>query len=105
MPVLAGRRVEDEEDVPRLVGHAPFDHSTDLGELVHQLLLVLEPAGGVDEDRVEPARLRGGDGVEGDRPRIGAGTLRDHRHAEPLAPDAELLDRRGAERVRRGKRH
>ena len=85
-------------------GQAPLDDSPDLGQLVHQLLLVLEPARGVDEHRVEAARLGGGDRVERDGARIGAGALRDDRHPELLAPDPELLDRGGAERVGRGQR-
>ena len=75
-PVLAGRRVQDEEHVPGLARQAPLDDPADLRQLVHQLLLVLEPPGGVDEDGVEPARLGRGHGVEG------------HRHRGPHPPAA-----------------
>jgi hypothetical protein len=73
--------------VARLIRHPPLDHATDLGELVHELLLVLKPPGGVHEHGVEPARLRGGDGVEGDGPGVGARALRHDGHAELVAPD------------------
>ena len=49
--------------------------------------------------RRAPRRLQR---VEGDGGGIGAGGLRDHRHVVALAPDLQLLDRSGAERVARG---
>ena len=51
--VLAGGRVEDEQHLGdrRLL----LDHPLDLAELVHQALLVLQPAGGVDDDGVDAA--------------------------------------------------
>ena len=51
--LLARHRVEDEEDVRRLGGVADAD------ELVHQLLIDVQPPGGVDDDDV-PARLARG---------------------------------------------
>ena len=50
--LLAGHRVEDEEDVRRLRGVA---HAH---ELVHQLLVDVQPAGGVEDDDVLAPALR-----------------------------------------------
>ena len=50
--LLAGHRVEDEQDVERLDGVA------DARELVHQRLVDVEPAGGVDDHDVEAVGLR-----------------------------------------------
>ena len=51
---------------------------------------------------VRSASLRGLDGVERHRGRVGARALAHDRHAGPLAPALELLDRRGAEGVAGG---
>ena len=50
--VLAGRRVEDEEDVVGRLGVQAAEHPADLRQLLHQMGLVLEPAGGVDDQHV-----------------------------------------------------
>ena len=44
-------------------------------------------------------------GVEGEARGIGALLARQHRRADPLAPDLELLDGRGPERVAGGDHH
>src|SRR5712692_5800976 len=64
--LLAGHRVEDEEDVRRL------ERVADLGQLLHQLLVDLEAPGGIDDHRV--ATLRSGllDTSARGRDRIGA---------------------------------
>ena len=84
--VLPGRRVEDEQDVPRLIRQAALDDAADLRQLVHELLLVLEPAGRVDQHGIEPSRLRRRHGVEGDRARIGARPLGDDRARRAARP-------------------
>ena len=64
--VLAGRRVEDEQhlgDVPR----RPIGDAADLSQLLHQVRLRVQPAGGVGEHEVRAAALRRGDRVEDDR--------------------------------------
>ena len=54
--ILAGGRVEDEQNVVRRFRVQPAEHAADLGELVHQVRLVLEAAGGVDDQRVDAGR-------------------------------------------------
>ena len=70
--VLAGVRVEHEQRLVRRARAARADHARDLAELLHQRLLRLEAAGGVDDRDVGAARERGLHGVEGDRRRIAA---------------------------------
>ena len=100
--VLAGGRVEDEQDVVRRFGVEAAEHAADLGQLVHQMRLVLEPPGGVDDQRVDAGRGRLLDPVEDDPGGVAAFLAGDHRRADAVAPDLQLLDRRGAERVAGG---
>jgi hypothetical protein len=99
--VLAGGGVDDQQRVTRLAGELSFDDAPHLGQLRHQLPTVVQAPGGVDENRVEPSGGGRRHRVEGDRPRVGAGPLRDHRHGESITPDAQLFDRRRPECVRR----
>ena len=98
-PVLAGGGVEHQQHLGdrRLL----LDDPLDLAELVHQPGLVLQPAGGVDEHHVDLLLDAGADRLEGDAGRVAALGAADHVDADPLAPGAELLGGRGAERVGR----
>ena len=64
--LLAGHRVEHEEDVRRLrlAAHG--------GELLHQRLVDVQPAGGVEDDDVAAVRLRALDAVADRLDRVGA---------------------------------
>ena len=53
----------------------------------------------------EPASLRLLEGVEGEARGVGAELRGDDRRAGALAPDLQLLDRGGAERVAGGEHH
>src|SRR5436309_350499 len=89
--VLPRRRVDDEERLVRRAGQLPLDHTSHLGELLHQVRLGVQPAGGVDDDDVTPVPGCAFDRVEGHgggvRPALGADELR----ARALRPDLELL--------------
>ena len=99
--VLPRRRVEHEHHVVRRGRVDPPEHAADLGELVHQLALVLEPAGGVDDQHVGADLGRLLDRVPDDPGRVAALGAGDDRHADALGPGRELPDRGGAERVAR----
>ena len=79
-----------------------FEHAQNFLQFPHQRRLVLQPAGRVDDDDVGAAVLRRHDSVEGEAGGIGAGRARYHLGAGALAPNLELLDRRGAEGVAGG---
>jgi hypothetical protein len=51
----------------------------------------VQPAGGVDDDDVAPARLRRFDRVVGDGRRVAAALTADEVGARPLCPDLELF--------------
>ena len=96
--VLAGRRVEDEENLGDggLLAHDALD----LAELVHEGRLVLEPASGVDENDVNVAFDALTHRLESDRGGVGSLPLgSDDVNTHALAPRGQLVGGRGAERV------
>src|SRR6476469_4638653 len=98
--VLPGRRVEDEEHL--VDGALLLDDALDLAELVHEADLVVEAAGGVDDDDVDLLLDTGFDGVEGDGRRVGAVLVGPHGgDPDTGAPRLELVGRRSAEGVGR----
>ncbi len=82
-----------------------LEDADDLLELGHQLLLVLQPPGGIDEQDVGAFVLRAFQRLEGDAGGIGALFACDHLGAGALAPQLELLDGSGAEGVGGGQHH
>src|SRR5690554_5695011 len=96
--VLARGRVQDEEDLAHRC--LPGDDALDLAELTHEVGLVLQAPGGVDEDDVRPGGVPGLHGVEGDGGRVGALAVRAHGgDAHALAPGLQLVGGRRAEGV------
>src|SRR5262249_20949142 len=61
-----GGRVEDEERLVRRAGHLPGRDPAHLGELVHEVLLRVEPTRRVDEERRGAPGPRGRQRVEED---------------------------------------
>ena len=103
--ILPRRRVEDEHDIVRRGGVEAAEDALDLGELVHQLALVLKAPGGVDDQHVDAGRGRLLDRVEHDPRRVAALGPGHDRDAKPFGPDLELPDRGGAEGVARDEHH
>ena len=97
--VLAGRGIEDEERVDVGAGQALVDDAAHLRELLHQVRLGVEAAGGVGDDDVRVAGDRGVERVEHDGGRVGVRGVGHDLAVRALGPDPELVDRRGAERV------
>ena len=75
------------------------DHAAHLGELLHQVLLGVQAARGVDDHDAAPARDAGADGVERDGGGIRAAGGADEVGLRALGPGLELLGRGRAERV------
>ena len=100
--VLAGGGVEDEEHLGDR--GLLLDDPLDLAELVHQAGLVLQAAGGVDEDGVDAVVDAVLDRLEGHAGGVAALGAADDLDADALAPGGELVDGRGAERVGRAER-
>src|SRR3546814_20668980 len=66
--ILPGGRVEHEHHIVRRRRIEPPEYATDLGKFVHQLALVLEPPGGVDDQHVDAL---GGAALRSDARRVG----------------------------------
>ena len=86
-------------------GACALDHLAHLAQLVHQVLLGVQPPGGVADHHVVPARARGLDRVEHHGAGVGARLAAHDLAAGPLGPQGQLLGRRGAEGVARGQQH
>ena len=78
--VLAGGGVQHQQGLPVAAGQLPVDDPADLVQLVHQVLLVVQPSGGVDQDHVGPPGLGGGQGVEDHGGGVGPLVLADDLH-------------------------
>ena len=102
--VLADVGVEHQQDFMRRAGVGLLNHAFDLADLVHQVQLRRQAAGGIGQHDVDAARPGGMDGVEDHRRRIAA--LRGNDlDIVALAPFGQLLARGGAERVARRQQH
>src|SRR5881296_817677 len=95
-------RIVAREGVADVQGQVRFRDALDLLHLVHQVLVRLHAARGVDQDDVPAARPRVLDRIEGDRRGIGPCVVFDQLEADRLGVLLELLDRPRAERIRRG---
>ena len=100
--VLPRRGIEHEEHGGLRSRQALVDRASDLGQLVHQVVLRVQPPGGVDDDHVRVAREAGVERIEDDRRWIGTRRVGHDRQLEPRSPGLELFDGSRPERVRRG---
>ena len=70
-------------------------------ELLHEVPVAVEPAGGVDDDHVGADLLAMGEGTESDGGRVRFGLPADEIGSDPIGPRLELLGCPGPERVGR----
>ena len=97
--VLSGGGVQHQQSLLGAAGELPVDDAGDLVELVHQVLLVVEPSGGVHQDDVAVPGLGGAHRVKDHRGGVGTFVLLDDLHPRPLGPDGELVGGGGPEGV------
>ena len=97
--VLAGQAVDHQQ---RLVGPGRVANRLDLG---HQVVVDVQPPGGVEHDHVVAAERRLLAGALGDRDRVLPGDDRQRVDADLDAEDGELLHRRRPAGVERGHQH
>ena len=97
--VLAGGCVQNDQSFMRRGRVQLAEHAPDLLQFLHEIVLGVQPPGGVGDQQVRFARLRRRQRVVDDRGRIGAGGLRDDRYVQALTPGLQLLDRRRAEGI------
>ena len=103
--VLAGGAVEHEQHFVRRFGNLLLGDAHDLGQLLHQVALVVQAARRIDQHHVRALRYRRADRVEHHRGGIGTLPLADDRHSGAVGPDFELLVGSGAEGVGGGDHH
>lgn len=103
--VLAHRGVHDQPNLARLARLGFADGPFDLFELLHQVVLGVEPSGGVDEEKVVAPGLSGLGGVVGEGGGVGPFRRLDHGDAQAVAPDLELGAAGGPEGVAGGEEH
>ena len=96
---LAGGGIEDQQHFVGGVGNLPGDHVSDLGELLHEVPLIMQTPGGVDEQDIRTSRDRGPGGVEGDGGGVRTLISLDEINPQSLRPDFELGDGPGSEGV------
>ena len=97
--ILAGGGIDDEEHFMGRFRDELRDHAADLGELLHEIRLRLEAAGGIDDADVGARLDRPRDRLVGDAGRIAPLRAADDLGAEPVGPHRELLDGRRSEGV------
>ena len=84
--VLAGRGVDDQQHLMRRFGDVSLHDAADLLELLHQVVLGVQPAGGVDDQDVGVAVMRRLHAVEDDGAGVGVGLVRDDRRRRARSP-------------------
>src|SRR5579884_2326099 len=103
--VLAGRGVQNEQDLIRGAAQLALADAANLLQLLHQVAAGMKATGGIGDDVVGLTRARGLDSVVDDGGRIPAFAVLDDLSPGPLRPDVDLIDRRGAKGISRGKDH
>ena len=93
--LLAGGRVEDEENFLRL------DEITQPHQFLHERLVNLQTARRVEDDRGTVVRRREGEGFARDFQHVGFALHHEDRHVELLAEHGELIHGGGAVHIRR----
>ena len=89
----------------RRIRHHLLHDILDLGELVHQVDLIMETARRIDENYIRIIGLGASDGIICHAGWIRALLLFYNGHSHTFAPYTELLDSRSTERVSRAEIH
>jgi hypothetical protein len=100
--VLPDGPIQNQQYFVRGTGVEAREHALHLLELIHEMRLGMEPAGGVGNQHIDVPRAGCLQGVEYDRGRLGAGLLRNDRHPIAFGPDRELFARGRAKGISRG---
>ena len=103
--VLADCRIKHEKHGVWRARIGFFHDTDDFFELGHELDPVLQPSRGIHQDHIGAQVRRHLDRVESERRGIAALFALNDRTAKALSPNAQLLDRGGAERISSGEQH
>lgn len=83
----------------RSVGHYLLHHTLDLRQLVHQIDLIVQTSGCIDDHDIDAVSHGRTDCVISHRSRIATHLLLDDRHSYSLGPDLQLLYGRSTEGI------
>ena len=97
--VLAIGGIQHQHDIVRGFGVEPAQNTADFGQLFHQLALVVEPPGSIDDQRVDTLCGSRLDRIEHHCRWIAAFWPAHQLYANPVCPDRQLLDRGGAKSI------
>ena len=97
--VLSGGAIQYQQDFSCGIGQLPFHDAADFVQLIHQILLVMESAGGVNENHICALGFGRLDAVEHHRCGVCALVLTDNAAAGALGPDFQLVSCGGAEGI------
>ena len=97
--VLAGGAVEDQENLMRNAGGDLLHDALDLGQLVHQVLLVVEAPSRIDQDHVVPLATALSTASKATAAGSASWPWSDEIGPGALSPDPKLVHGRGPERV------
>ena len=88
---MAGRGIDHQQHLVRCLRDLLGDHAANLGKLLHEVGLRLQPARCVDDADISANFDRAGHGSVGHAGRIAAALPPHDLGAEPLGPHAQLL--------------
>ena len=100
--VLTSGRIQDEDFLVSRPVNPGSNDLVDLGQFLHQRVLVVQSAGGVGNQQPRTPRRRAGDGIEYHRAGVRTRLLRNHGQPQRAAQELQLLDGSRPECVSRG---
>src|SRR3954463_16051031 len=83
----------------------PAHYAGDLAELVHETFLGVQPARGIDDNRVQTTRAGGVDRIKSHRGRVSPGCASNAGKPQAVGPDLQLRHGPSPVRIRGGKQH
>lgn len=99
--VLSRRCIQHEHTAHIRFRELAVNHAAHLVQLIHQVLLVVQAAGGINNQQIRALCLGGLDAVIDDRRGVSALGVLDNRHTRAFRPDGQLVSRRCTESIRR----
>ena len=102
---MTGSGVQHQQRFPGGVGALTVDDLAQLAQLVHQVLLIVQPAGGIHQHHIHAPRLGSLQRIKQHRTGIGALVLTHNVHTGALGPDLQLVGGGGAEGIAGAQQH
>ena len=97
--ILSGRTVQNNQRLPESLRIFAVQNSIDLSQLIHQILLIMESSGCIDQQHIRISRFCRGNRIVYDRGRVRTILSADDIHIRTLRPLDQLLSSRCTERI------